>query len=507
VSQSFRVQRIIELERGGSMGNQAAPVFTVKAKNKSGGALARGDIVIFDTTNSTADLMCVTTTTNANSALACGMVYDASIASNGLGRIQIWGPTNALKVDGTDNIAVGDLIGTFTTAKIGAKTAGPGALARAMEGYITDDSAGVIDAWIGAFLFIIPVGMTAHTHANAGEGGTLAAAVVADVTASAAELNLLDTSVAGTSVASKALVLGATKNTDILGLPVSGLKIGVAGAEVVVTPTAAEINILAGVVAGTATASKAAVLGATKNLDILGLPVSGLKIGAAGAEVVVTPTAAEINVLAGVSGGVATASKVAVLGATKNLDILGLPVGGLKVGAAGAEVVVTPSAAELNLLTGVLATTDEINKGTDQTAKGADGLLPMGIARFTFNPSATAGMRTVAAHGLGVTLPAHAIVMGGFFDVNTAFTSENANNGTVAIHVEGANDIQTATAVSGEPYVAIGRKAIVPKANTPESTAVKTSVAREITATVDVSALTAGKLTGFLYYVVSVASA
>lgn len=507
MSQSFRVQRIIELERGGSMGNQAAPVFTVKAMNKSGGTLARGDVVIFDITNSTADLMCVTTTTDSNSALACGMVYDASIASNGLGRIQIWGPTNALKVNGVADIAKGDLIGSYTTVKIGQKTAGPGAFARAMEAYTAENSSGVIDAWIGSFLFTIPVGLTAHTHANAGEGGTLAAAVVADITATAAELNLIDGSLAGTSVASKALALGASKNTDILGLPVSGLKIGAAGAEVVVTPTAAEINVLAAVAAGTASASKVAVLGATKNLDILGLPVGGLKIGAPAAEVAITPTAAEINVLAGVSGGVAKASAVAVLGATKNLDILGLPVGGLKVGAAGAEVVVTPSAAELNILTGVLATADELNKAADQTAKGADGLLPMGVARFTFDPSATAGMRTVAPHDLGVTLPAHAIVMGGFVDVNTAFTSENANNGTIAISVEGANDIITAGAVSGEPYVAIGRKAIVPKANTPETTAVKTTVARAITATVGTSALTAGKLTGFLYYVVSVASA
>lgn len=49
--------------------------------------------------------------------------------------------------------------------------------------------------------------------------------------------------------------------------------------------------------AGVARASRAAVLGAYKNLDVLGLPVGGLKIGAAGSEVVVTATAAEINKL------------------------------------------------------------------------------------------------------------------------------------------------------------------------------------------------------------------
>lgn len=86
------------------------------------------------------------------------------------------------------------------------------------------------------------------------------------VTASAAELNLIDGSIAGTAVASKALVLGANKNADVLA--VADLKLG-AGAGTSVTSTAAELNTLAGVTAGTAVASKAAVLGASKNLDTL----------------------------------------------------------------------------------------------------------------------------------------------------------------------------------------------------------------------------------------------
>ena len=63
------------------------------------------------------------------------------------------------------------------------------------------------------------------------------------VTASAAELNLIDTSVAGTAVASKALVLGANKNVDVLA--VADLKLG-AAAGTSVTATAAELNKLAG---------------------------------------------------------------------------------------------------------------------------------------------------------------------------------------------------------------------------------------------------------------------
>lgn len=73
---------------------------------------------------------------------------------------------------------------------------------------------------------------------------------VPGLTASAAELNLIDGSVAGTAVASKAAVLGADKNLDVLALPVSGLKVG-AGAGTAVARTAAELNALVqGVAAG-----------------------------------------------------------------------------------------------------------------------------------------------------------------------------------------------------------------------------------------------------------------
>lgn len=129
-----------------------------------------------------------------------------------------------------------------------------------------------------------------------------------------------------------------------------------------------------------------------------------------------------------------------------------------------------------------------------------DGLGTLRVAKFTFDAGIVAN-RTIAAHGTGVTLPANAIVVGGFFEVNTAFTSAATNTGTIAIHVQGANDIQAAAAVVGAPYSTTGRKAIVPKANTPESTAIKLTAAREITCTVAIAALTAGKLTGFLYFV------
>ena len=95
----------------------------------------------------------------------------------------------------------------------------------------------------------------------------------APVTADATELNKLDGVASGLSAAELSILDG-------------------------VTATAAEINKLAGVTAGTSTASKAAVLGANKNLDVLAIADGGLALGA-GAGTAITATAAEINKLDG----------------------------------------------------------------------------------------------------------------------------------------------------------------------------------------------------------------
>ena len=140
---------------------------------------------------------------------------------------------------------------------------------------------------------------------------------------------------------------------------------------------------------------------------------------------------------------------------------------------------------------------------------GGPGLGALRVARWEFDvmeddPEGDANTE-IGAHGTGIILPAHAIIVGGFMDVNTPFASDGS--ATVAVSVEGANDIQAAAAVSGAPWSTHGRKAIIPKANTPESTSVKTSEPREVTVTVAVAALTGGKVTGYLYYVEGLESA
>jgi hypothetical protein len=177
-------------------------------------------------------------------------------------------------------------------------------------------------------------------------------------------------------------------------------------------------------------------------------------------------------------------------------------IGGIKING----TTVTATAANLNAVPTATGTGAEIDAASKQSAQGVDGIHPLQVAVATFDAS-IAGNQTIAAHSLGVTLPIYAIVVGGFIDVNTLFHSAGADAGTIAISVEGANDIQTAAAVSGAPYSSINRKAIVPKANTPESTAVKTTAARAITATVAGQVLTSGLLTVYLYFIVGKASA
>jgi len=135
----------------------------------------------------------------------------------------------------------------------------------------------------------------------------------------------------------------------------------------------------------------------------------------------------------------------------------------------------------------------------------ADGLGFMRAARFTFDPSANTGERTIAAHGLGVTLPDNAVVLGGYIEILTTFQSAGADAGTIALSVEGANDLVTATAISsGTFWDAVKGKVVVPDALNAAgvATSIKTSAAREITATVGSQALTAGKLVGWLFYVI-----
>ena len=212
----------------------------------------------------------------------------------------------------------------------------------------------------------------ANKHINTlviSEGGLkLGATTGTAVTATAAELNVTAGVTAGEAAVGKAVVLTTGKAVDTLDI--GTLKLG----GTAVTADAAELNLLDTSVAGTNIASKALVAGANNNLDLLALPVSGLKIGAA-AGTAVDATAAQLNFLANVSAGTTAASKAVVLGSDSKInaiDITALSVGGVAITATGAELntLDVSAQAEAKTITGAISVT--AMNTTLANATGAD---------------------------------------------------------------------------------------------------------------------------------------
>jgi hypothetical protein len=187
------------------------------------------------------------------------------------------------------------------------------------------------------------------------------------VTASASEINKLTGVTPGTVTAGKALIVDSSRDlASIRNLTSSGsidisnyngTTTGLKLEGTLITSSAAEINTLNGVSAGTVTASKALVVDSNKDLSSLrnltltgtlsgvttltattvagtlstaaqpnvtsvgsltGLTTAGLTLGSTA----ITATGSEINTLTGVSAGTVTASKVLVVDSNKDLSSL-----------------------------------------------------------------------------------------------------------------------------------------------------------------------------------------
>jgi hypothetical protein len=93
-------------------------------------------------------------------------------------------------------------------------------------------------------------------------------------------------------------------------------------------------------------------------------------------------------------------------------------------------------------------------------------------------------------------VPAAAVVLGGFMEVETAVTGAGAS---VAVQLEAANDIVTAAAISGAPWSTTGRKSVIPVFT--GATTVKTTAARDISIVISAADLTAGVFDVVLFYV------
>ncbi len=100
---------------------------------------------------------------------------------------------------------------------------------------------------------------------------------------------------------------------------------------------------------------------------------------------------------------------------------------------------------------------------------------------------------------LGSTaIPANSVILDGYLEVLTAVTSGGA--GTMSLGVEANGDVVAQAAVSGAPWSTTGRKSIHPAATGAAS--LKTTVARDVAMVIGTAALTAGKFSVYMKYLI-----
>ena len=136
---------------------------------------------------------------------------------------------------------------------------------------------------------------------------------------------------------------------------------------------------------------------------------------------------------------------------------------------------------------------EEAGKRREKGRAGGKGLYAMKRVATAIYDFAVNGGAVGAIALTTLPLPAGAVITGSRIDVITPLTSGGA--ATVSVDAEAAGDIQAAAAISGAPWSTAGVK--VPSAGTN----IKTTVARQVTATVAVAALTAGKFAVYIDYI------
>ena len=153
--------------------------------------------------------------------------------------------------------------------------------------------------------------------------------------------------------------------------------------------------------------------------------------------------------------------------------------------------------------------------------KHESGLTVIKLAKAIFdtagNDSSGVSNKTIAAHGLGIFIPANAVITRAWYQVKTTFADGASNNATIALSIANAGDLVTAIAISdaSTPWTAgmhgtkagayaertvAGDTAILDAASQAGSWLGPLSAEKEIVATVAVHALTAGRGTVYVEY-------
>ena len=116
---------------------------------------------------------------------------------------------------------------------------------------------------------------------------------------------------------------------------------------------------------------------------------------------------------------------------------------------------------------------------------------------FAVDGGAIGAIPLRASPGSQGPIPTGSIILEAFLDVTTGFTTGTA--ATLALSVEGANDLVSATVVSGAPYSTTGLKATLPVFTA--ATMIKTTAERSPTGTIAVGTITAGVLALVILYI------
>jgi hypothetical protein len=115
----------------------------IYVKNTSGGNLVAGNVVVLKAVATGNE---ITTSVTEGDPKVLGMLVE-NINNNAYGYVLVSGKTALLMANGVVDIAIGDLLGTYTSAGIAMKaSAGDMVFAVALEAYTADDSSGIIDA-------------------------------------------------------------------------------------------------------------------------------------------------------------------------------------------------------------------------------------------------------------------------------------------------------------------------------------------------------------------------
>lgn len=134
-----------------------------------------------------------------------------------------------------------------------------------------------------------------------------------------------------------------------------------------------------------------------------------------------------------------------------------------------------------------------LNNADSESAASRTQGYKMGGGRAVF--TATGG-KAIGAHGLGLVVPKGAVLTRVLYKVLTTFTSAT-DAATIALSVISANDLVSAVAISNgaNPWDATSIPVATAVTHTlATNLAVTTDGGKELTATVAVEALTAGKL-------------